>query len=357
MKKRLIFFIGTLQAGGAERVISELTRVLVADYEITIILYYNKDIFYDIDNRVHIVNLERKHLGKSLLKKAICFRNYVQKHNPDLVISFLTPFNIFSYFVLIGIKCPLILCERSDPRHYSTNIILKILRNLSYSLADGVIFQTYMGLSFFSSAVRKHSILIPNPRFVSKDIVGKGLRVEKESKIVTVARLTAAKNLPMLINAFNMVYSDFPNYQLVIYGDGEEREPLQKMIDQLGLGDRVVLYGKVKNIYDYISSASLFVLSSDFEGMSNALMEAISLGLPVISTNVSGAAEMVINGVNGFLIDTGDVEALTIAMRKILIDPELRKRMGQESVKLSNIFDFENVVVQWKSYIEEMINK
>lgn len=355
MKKQIIFFIGTLQAGGAERVISELTRSLTIDFDITIILYYSRGIFYEMDRRVNIIDIEQEIKEKSLFKKALYYRKCVKELRPDIIISLLTPFNIFSFFVLLGIKIPLILCERSDPRHYSKNIFLNWLRNISYRWADGIIFQTHMGFSYFPLSVKKHSVVIPNPCFVPSKIIGEAIHTEKKKKIVAVARLTAAKNLSMLIKAFSAIYNDFPDYQLVIYGEGEERKKLKYLIDHLKLDDKVILYGKVKPIYEYISDASFFVLSSDYEGMSNALMEAIALGLPVISTKVSGASELVVNGENGFLIDVGDMDALIFSMKKLLIDSDLRERMGKKSVERSYLFDYEIILNEWKHYILKMI--
>lgn len=358
MKKHIVIFTGTLQAGGAERVISELTRKLKLYYNITLVLYYKKPIFYRIDPEIKIIEIENEINKHFLLAKAIWIRKYIKELKPDCVLSFLTPFNIFLFYSLLFVNVPLILCERNDPRYFSRNLLYIILRDIAYSCSTGVVFQTRLCQEYFANLIQNKSTVIPNACFVPVEKLGIALKIRKKHKIVTVARLHHSKNLPMLISAFYKLHlqKEFEHYKLVIYGEGPERNSLNQLIISLNLEEYVELPGKVSNILESISDAELFVLSSNFEGMPNALMEAIAVGLPVISTRVSGAEEIITDNDNGYIINVNDEISLIQRMQIILSNSELQKIMGEKSVKHALLYNFDSIAEKWRSYIDGIIN-
>lgn len=355
MKKKIVFFIGSLQTGGAERVISEISWRLLHDFDIVIVTYYSKEIFYKIDGNIQIVEIEKLTNSQSIFKNLLFFRSYIKKNRPDVVLSFLTPFNIFSYFALLKTSVPIVLCERSDPRHFSKYYFLRKLRDHVYKYADRIVFQTNMSQSLFCKKIQEHSLVIPNPCYLFPSEIGSALSSEKKKKIVSVSRLIDVKNHKMLIKAFYKIHQEFHGYKLVIYGEGNERCNLQNLIGQLGLNDIVLLPGNVKDVRVHISDAVFFVLSSNYEGMPNALLEAIGLGLPVISTKVSGTEELVKDGDNGFLIDVNDIEGLVLAMRKLLSNSVVRSRMGKKSIEIAKNYDPNRIIDLWKTCILDMI--
>ena len=161
----------------------------------------------------------------------------------------------------------------------------------------------------------------------------------------------------MIIKAFALIQAQFPTYKLVFYGDGPQRTILEQEAAQLSIADRVVFSGNVKNVFDEISDAKLFVLSSNYEGMPNSLIEAMCLGLPVISTDVSGTEELIKNGESGFIVPRKSPEKLAEAMRKVLSDEMLQKQFAYQAEKLNDKLQVSVIVNQWVNFITKMENK
>ncbi|MDE5598104.1 MAG: glycosyltransferase, partial [Lachnospiraceae bacterium] len=183
-------------------------------------------------------------------------------------------------------------------------------------------------------------------------------QVEREKRIVSVGRMDANKNHEMMIRAFAKLAVKYPEYTLTIYGDGELRSHLEKLIDSLELSGRVFMPGVILNVADEIEKVSLFLLTSYSEGVSNALIEAMALGLPVIATDVpsGGTVELIEHGKNGWMIPVGDEMALEKAMDKLLSDRELAENLGMQARTLQKRFAPERVNKQWQNYFESLNN-
>lgn len=345
-KENIVFFIGTLGNGGAERVVSILTRQYIQKgIPVEIVLYYDERPFYDIHPEIKITYVERETGCRNLFKNILWLRRYFIR-NADLVISFLAQFNMVALAALFATGIPIIVADRNDPRHMPKQAPVRIARNLMYHLADAIVVQTQHNKDYFSSVLQKKCSIIYNPVDLQEK-KGMALRTAKKPRIVSAARLMKQKNQLMLLDAFAQIKKDFPAYTLTIYGEGPFRPELEKRIRELGLDDSVYLPGKVQNVFDCIADAELFVLSSDFEGMPNALIEAMCLGLPVISTKVSGATDLIIDGKNGLLTDVGNTEQFMEAMRRMLNDVELRRECANEATKLNEQLRTEIITAQW----------
>lgn len=344
--KRLVFFIGTLGNGGAERVVSILTRHLAnTGISVELVLYYDSEPFYEIHPDVRVTYIERETQSKNLLTNLLWLRRYIKK-NADLVISFLAQFNMLALVAAFATGIPVVVADRNDPRHMPMQAPLRIARNLLYHLADQVIVQTNHNKIYFSKALQKNCKIIYNPIDLGEK-KGLALRTDKNRRIVSVARLMKQKNQLMLIDAFSRIKKAFPEYTLTIYGDGPFRDRLEQRIEELGLCDSVLLPGRIQNVFDCIADAELFVLSSDFEGMPNALIEAMCLGLPVVSTAVSGATDLIEDGKNGLLTPVGDTEQLTACITRMLEDAQLRQDCAEEALALNQQLCVENIISQW----------
>lgn len=344
--KRVVFFIATLDNGGAERVVSILTQHLVRlGIPVKIVLYYDSALFYDIHPDVQITYVERETHSKNLLKNILWLRRYC-KEQADLVISFLAQFNMVALAALFGTGIPVVVADRNDPRHMPTQAPVRVARNLLYHLANTVVVQTQHNKAYFSKALQKKCKIIYNPVDL-QDKKGLALRTEKKHRIVSVARLMKQKNQLMLIDAFARVKKDFPEYTLTIYGEGPFRSALEQRINELELNDSVMLPGKVRNVFECIADAELFALSSDFEGMPNALIEAMCLGMPVISTKVSGATDLIEHGRNGMLTDVGNADQMAECMRRMLEDHALRQSCAQNALEINSLLGVEKIVSHW----------
>ena len=179
----------------------------------------------------------------------------------------------------------------------------------------------------------------------------------QDKRVVACGRLTEQKRFDLLIEAFHQICDDFPDYRLEIYGEGWQEEDLQQQIDDLERADRIRLMGRQEDVPAAIGNASLFVLSSDYEGLPNALMEALTLALPVVSTDCSGggARTLIENGRDGVLVPCDDTDALADAIRACLGDPAAAKAMGQQAKQKAAAFSSEAVVAQWEAYLTEIV--
>ena len=353
---KIIFSDFTLLNGGAERVISILANSLCRlGHDIEILLYYDRPISYEIDSKVKIVIAERETRTKSKIKHILYRRNHIKKSGADVVVSFLAPMNMFNIISMAGLKIPLIVADRNDPRKVPTNRIIRVLRNFLYRFADGIVLQNSTNQKYFSKCVQKKSTVIFNPVDLG-EYNGAALRCEdKKKEIVSVGRLIKQKNPQMLLNAFSKLADDFPEYKLAFIGDGDMREEIKRAAEQRGLGGRVELNGVTNQVFERIHKSALFVMSSEYEGMPNALIEAMCIGLPVISTKVSGATDVIEHEVNGMVVDCGDERALENAMRKMLLDKELRENCGSNASKLAEQLEVDAIVQQWLDFIYKCI--
>jgi len=356
MKKSLVFFDGTLMQGGAERVISILSnRLCKMGFSIQILLLYDREIVYDIDPAVTITIVEKSTGSKNLVKNLLWIRHFFKTH-ADVVVSFLAPFNMLALVACAGLKLKTIVADRNDPRHIPSKFVTRKLRDFLYRFADGVVLQTKYNQSYFSKSIQKKSVVIYNPVDLGSKR-GLALHTPKQPRIVSVGRLMPQKNQQMLIEAFAEATKNAPEYQLVIYGEGPSRVELEEKIASLGLDGRVLLPGQTKDVFNAVASAELFVLSSDYEGMPNALIEAMCLGLPCISTKVSGATDLIQNGKNGILVNIGQTAELAAQIAELLNNPALRTAYAQEATLLNDMLDSQKIVAEWLSFFQTVCRK
>ena len=341
---------------GAERVISILSNSLVEHgHEVELLLYYDQPISYKLDSRVK-VTIDEKIIGKSgKLKHFFWRRKYLKNSECDVVISFLAPFNVFNIIAMFGLKKKLIVADRNDPRCIPANKIMRCVRDFLYRFADGVVLQNSRNRDYFSKSIKKKSTVIFNPVDLGEYNALALKCNEKSKEIVSVGRIIKQKNPHMLLNAFSRLADDFPEYKLAFIGDGDLRDEIKKAAEEKGLGDRVELNGVTNQVFERIHKSELYVMSSEYEGMPNALIEAMCIGLPVISTKVSGATDVIEDGVNGLLVDCNDEEALERAIRKMLSDEELRNNCGTNAAKISEQLKVEAITEQWIDFIEKTI--
>jgi glycosyltransferase involved in cell wall biosynthesis len=347
-----------LETGGAERVISTLSNYVIAYFKnIEIICWRNTSVFYAIDEKVKITMIPFESQKKSIIGQMKWFRKYIKLNSYDLVLSFLAPFNIITSLSLIGLTVPLIVAERSDPRRAPTSNFVRIIRNFSYLFADVILTQTENNKRYFSSFLQKKCNVIFNPVFLNPELLGKALTTQKTKKIVSVARLKKSKNLLLLFDAFADISRQYNDYILVIYGEGDMRSILEKRISELNLEHKIFLPGQITDIHNQILDADIFVLTSNYEGMPNALIEAMCLGLPCISTKVSGAVDLIQNQENGILVNINDKSELINAMTELLNNKTKSEQIAKQAISIYSCLNIKIIAEQWMSVILSTIEK
>lgn len=358
---RITIFIGSLYGGGAERVVCNLANYLVAQGHHTEILTMSEtEKTYELDEKVTVKSLlalkERKGTIKNMLTRLPRLWKYLKTREKDIYVVMLPKTTIMLLMFRLMIKARVIAAERNDSASYSTSIA-NMLKKLAPK-ADGWVFQTEDAKKWYGEAISNcKSIVIPNavnPAFIRHRYTG-----EKRKVIAGAGRLDSQKNFTLLIEAFSKIAEDFSDYKLTIYGKGNEEVSLKEFAKKLNLQDRVEFPGNIQNLAEKMERNSLFVLSSDFEGMPNALMEAMALGLPCISTDCpcGGARFLIDDGVNGLLVPVGDAEEMSKAMRRLLENQEYANRLGNEAAKISERLAPEKIYGQWEDFIKSVVEK
>lgn len=356
-RPKIYFTIGTMSSGGAERVVSIISNYLIdRGYDVRILMWLHCPVFYNLNKKIKIIDVEKECGSSNMISRAIFFRNYIKRNKPDLLLSFLAKINILTLLSCISIPVKIIACERNDPRFVPFSKTLRIVRNVTYYLADGILTQTLKNKNYFSTKLEPRINVIYNPININQDLVGSAINKPKVKKIVAVGRLVDQKNHEMLIKAFSSFLKTYPAYDLYIYGEGPNLKRHENMAYELGIATHVIFPGNKKDIFYEISDAEIFVQTSRFEGMPNTLIEAMCLGLPCISTKVSGATDLIRHGENGFLVDIDDTKGLEYYILKLVNDKRLQKDIGNNASRLYDTLKEDVILKQWESYILSQIN-
>ena len=343
-REKVLIMIDSLGRAGSQRVVSYLAAELADECDVVLLIYRKKEHTYPIDPRVQLICMPHCHYGNKVKFNTGYIRELKRLHRIDVSISFLHTMNYLN--VYSKGKERVILSERNNPKLAFPNEYPKY-RKL-YDQADYVIFQTEEVRGLFSETTQKHSCILPNP--VSVTCCAAAVR---KPRIVNVARLHKNKNQELLLRAFAAFLPDHPRYTLSLYGEGLERESLNRLASELGLDNKVIFHGNVSDIHEQIADAGMFVLSSNTEGMPNALLEAMMMGLPCISTKCTGAKEIIQDRQNGLLTELGNVDALASAMAYMADHQEEAVQMGKNAMLTAEAFRKETVMEQWKTVILE----
>ena len=248
------------------------------------------------------------------------------------------------------LKCRTVVSVRNDPtKEYGSNWIKRMIANSVFLLADGCVFQTEDASLYFSRWVRRKSKVIVNP--VNETFYGVK-RSDTPRNIVTVGRFYPQKNHKLLIDAFARIADEFPEENLIIYGEGPLREEMENQISAFSLKGRVFLPGSTSHVPEVLSEAKLFVLSSDFEGMPNALMEAMAVGVPVISTDCPCGGPKLLLEKNdyGILVPCGDTSRMAEAMKNML-SRDMLERYHKQALIRAEIFEPQKIFKQWEEFL------
>ena len=343
-------------AGGAERQIILLSNQMARrNHGVTLCVLSEYKSKYAIDDAVKVVDLTGVESGRlSIWKRYRAFRRLVMMERPDVIVNY----NLQSAYFCLGIpmkaRGKVVYSERGDPYDSEYSGLLGKIRDLTVPRMDGLVFQSEGARDFFDERVKRKSVVIHNSVNVPQEQFP--MPTVREKKIVNVGRLHPQKNQKLLIEAFSKIASTFTEYSLDIYGDGALKDELQKQIDDLGLTERVHLNASRKDVWQCIYTASLFVLTSDYEGMPNALMEAMALGLPCIATDCrpGGARTLIENEENGYIVPLGDAEALAGKMKYMLSFMDEAERMARNARHLQDSHSDKAIFDRWDKFLKEL---
>lgn len=356
---KIMFTIPSLGKGGAERVVTNLSNYFSCNgHDISIVVNRCKEIVYQLNEGINIIELDKysKNSKNSFVRNIKRIKNMkkiVKKQKPDVIIAFLPMPSFRALLLKKKLNCKVIVSDRNNPEKEYEKFPLNFLMKWLYPKADGFVFQTNEQKNFFSIKIQKKSMVIANPL---KEEFLKEESSKKENTIICVGRLVPQKNHKMLIQAFGEFSKAHPEYVLKIFGDGFLYEDIKKEIDEYNLTQKVFLYGFSNDIKQELLKAKLFVLSSNYEGMPNALMEAMACGLPCIATDCAcgGPKELIEDGINGLLSEVGNKKMMEEKMNLVVSNEQLQKKLGENAKKIINKLNPESINNEWLKYIEKI---
>ena len=363
LMSRIIFFVSSMHGGGAERVAALLcNRWVQSGYNVTLVATYSGrgKCVYPLDERVNLVYLAdivrtTRKTPWAMARRLWALRRLVRDTRADVVLSFLTHVNIAVLIATRGLGVPTIVSERIYPPAMPLHVIWQILRRITYPWARRVVMQTQSGLEWLQRAMPgSRGIVIANPYTFplpeSEPRVEPGSILPAERfLLLAVGRLDKQKGFDLLIDAFSKLFDSFVDWDLIILGEGPERQTLEAQIASEKLDKRVILPGRVGNVGDWYGRADLYAMSSRFEGFPNTLLEAMTHGLPAVSFDcLTGPAELIRDGVNGYLVQprdgsTGLVERLATLME----EPARRAAFVANAIDVRQRYSLETVGKVW----------
>lgn len=348
---KIAFLIPTIGGGGAERFTANITNRLSENPDDTIYLITGKKTEgeYETAKNIHRLCL----LNGNLLRDLVRVRKYLKYTRMDICVGIDIYPNIILSMINFNLKTKTILSERTAPGHVPYSGITKLLRRIFYPNADYFVFQTQEAKEFYPEIIQRKASIIPNP--VRENLPRREEPLKKE--IVAVGRLDKLKNYNMLLSAFKNIHGEYPEYILRIFGDGDQKKLLMDITLEYGIDHAVVFEGFCENVHEKMKHSEIYVMTSDLEGMPNALLEAMAMGFPVVSTDCPAGApgEMIGNNQNGILVPVNNPKELEKAITALIEDSELRKRLGMNAMKKSKEYSMDRIEKMWMSLFLKLV--
>lgn len=357
---KIALIISSLKAGGAERVLSNLANDWSeSGHDVHLVTLDSCDTdFYTLSDEVsrHSLGLASSSAGilsgvLANIKRVSKLRQICKAIKPDVVLSFMDSTNILMAISLIGTSIPLIVSERIDPFKHPVGLIRSFIRPYLYRhSAKALVVQTDAVAKKCAARWKLDNVkIIVNPIFLNDNASCQ----MREKIILSVGRMQYQKGHDVLIKAFKKVLADFPEWRLIICGEGDLRNSLELELEASDLSENIFLKGTVKDVFSIYQTASIFAMSSRFEGFPNALLEALAMGCACISTDCeSGPREILEDGRLGMLTPVDDVEAMANALRHLMQSPELRERYGSHTAYVRQRYHLDKISRQWLDLFE-----
>lgn len=356
--EKILFVISQLKVGGAAKMIKYVANLCAAHFkEVSLVTYYDDYTPEDVSSSIKRINLNVR-ISKTPLwriKALIRLRKIVKQGGYFAVCSFLPDISAMSRLATIGLRLKVISAERGDPYQFSK--LWKGIVTWTYRNSDYCFFQLEQARDFFDSKIKDHSYVIPNPYVPDLDV--EPFFGHRKATIVSAGRFAWQKRFDVLIDAFAQVHKKHPNYRLILYGEGEYLQRYKKQAQALNIDRFVDFPGYIKNVSSFIREDGIFVLSSDYEGIPNSLIEAMSVGMPVVATDCTpgGAAFLTDCGKRGLLVPVHNVEAMSNAINTLIECPELSKNLSLKAVDVIRQLDIQVINKMWINAFTQILKK
>ena len=399
-KRGILFVYDALRIGGCERVITVLAKAFAAKgIPVTILMIKKNIIEFDIPENVTVKSFNdypqgilkrpeglvifcklqlsklinaisgiykpwqkkyqsvyEAHAGMWKIYSRYCkfMKTCFDEHKDDIVISFMDNPNFATLLTAKYCKNTVVISERSHPERTEIQSCFKKYRNKLYSRADLCVFQLDGARQYFSKRVKEKSVVIENP---IAQVLPEPYQGERRREIVTFCRIDdEQKNLTGLVNAFHRISERFPEYNMAIYGTGRHEELLKDHINGLNLNNRIKLFPYDSYVHRTVKDAAMFVSFANYEGISNSMLEAMAIGMPVVCSDCppGGARLMITDKENGLLVPVKDEAALAEAMAYMITHPIEANDMGAKAAEIRNRCNPQIIAEKWLEAINKL---
>lgn len=339
--KKILFISGSLGGGGAERVLTLVAnQLLKKGYDISIIAFMQSNEPYENQCPVTVLPFH------NTIDQMRRLRKLIAQAKPDTIIAFEYHIGMKTILAAHGLPYRIIVSERSDPHTLDRQPLKKILRNFLYQFTDILVCQTEDAKKYFSHRIQQKAVVLCNP-------IKEGLPLwnHEESKkiIANFCRIEKAKNIPLLIDAFHTVYEKYPDFQLWLIGNGTESNAVIDLVKEKNLEKCVKLHPFSDDVHRIVRNCYMFVSSSDYEGISNSMLEAMAMGMPVVCTDcpIGGARMVIKNDYNGILVPPKDAAALASAMVELISNTQKAVRLANNAQKIYEQLSLDKITNKW----------
>lgn len=353
--KSILLVVNALYAGAGKILLFIAEACAKAGWKVTVATLYDDNIAdYHIEG-VDFLNFNISMKSKMWRLQALCIiRERVNEIQPTILCAFISDVVFMTRLATLGLKPFLIAAERGDPYTLPSKWIKAV--KWAYRKSDYSVFQLKGARDYFDESVRKNSTIIPNPYTTGKNV--KPYYGERKKTVVSVGRFVEQKGYDVLINAFKQFSEKHSDYKLIIYGDGPLKDDLIYQSKRLGIQESVYFPGFIHNVPETIREDGIFVLSSRFEGIPNALIEAMSVGIPTVSTDCSpgGPKFLTDSGRRGALVPVDDAKAIAEALSGIADNKEKALEYSQLGLEIVEMLNPQKIAEKWLEVFDKAYN-
>ena len=344
---KIIIIVSSLTNGGSERVASILANSFIdKGHKVSIITAVSDKRSYEVNREVSVYNI--KQIKPLTIFRTVQIVGILAKEKPDVVISFL----LKECLGAIWMGIPLISSLRFDPFAVHAECQKKIMKYV-FGHSTRVVYQTEMAKKTYGDLIKNNGYVIANP--ISRKLPTWELK-DANKRFIAVGRLTPVKNFRMLIEAFYEFHIDNSQYSLEIYGRGEQKGELEDLINSLRADGYIMLKGFEESIGDVMSKSFAFCQTSNHEGLSNSMLEAMAVGIPVICTDclIGGPREYIKDKFNGLLIPVGDKAALVEAMKFYAECGDRLQTISENARKIRELINEDEIFSKWEKLLKDV---
>lgn len=362
----IMIVIHSLRGGGAERVTANLSAYWQRlGYRVSVVTQMDEQSdVYPLEPGVqrHVLRTAQ-HTGGGLRglwanwRRVRRLRALIKQQQPDCLLGMMTTSAILCQMAARGLPVRIIAVEHTYPPRQPLAPKWQKMRQWAYQRADTVVSLTQATAQWLRESIPGVAVaVIPNAVQWPLEIMEPVVDAHKAAgryRVLAVGRYHEVKGFDRLIEAFALLAPYFPDWDLVLVGEGPQRDALQAQIEHFELGDRVSLVGRVGNLSDWYESADIYVLSSRYEGLSNTLIEAMVHGLPVVAVDCPvGPREIIRHGIDGILVTPpDDVEALAAHLSELMGQADKRSALARRALDARDRFSVPRVMTQWEAVL------